>query len=92
MLGWPRHRAAAARLDHLKLADDGIPMRVLGEPEDAVGHREDGISLLFLGILTEEKGGGFPAGQMQSETLNKLFNVRRPPVIGGARLTADGPE
>jgi hypothetical protein len=61
----------------------------LREPQYAVGHSEDGISLLLLGVLTEEEGRYFPGGQVKGETLNELVEVEGCPALGATMLAAD---
>jgi hypothetical protein len=84
-----RHLGPATRLDHLKPSNDGISISGLREPKYTVGYSEDGISLLLLGVLTEEKGGYFPGSQVKGETLNESVEVKRCPPLGATMLPAD---
>src|ERR1700682_590159 len=90
MQSW--HRRAAARLDHLKFSNDGIPIDGLREPENPVGNRKDRIALLFLCVLAKEEGGCFPSCEMKCETLNESIQIERRIPSGGTSLATDRSE
>ena len=72
----PRHRRLAAALDDLNLADDGVAVDVLGEPEDAVGHGEDRVVIEGDGILADQEGRRLPTGQADGEPLHETLQGR----------------
>jgi len=88
----PRHRSAAARLDHLKFTNNGISIGGLGEPDYAVGYSKNGISLLLLGVFAEEEGSHLPAREVKGEALNELVDARCRPRLGADMLASNRAE
>ena len=53
-----------AHLHQLQLANDGVAIDGLGEPEKPVGHREHCAVVLAFRVLSDEKRGGLEAREL----------------------------
>ena len=72
----PGHGRLPAQFHDLELPHNGIPVRSLVEPQEAIGDREYGIVAdLTLDIFPDEKSGCLPTGQEQRQPLNEGLAV-----------------
>ncbi len=85
----PGHWGTPARLDHLQLSNDRIPVSRLRKPDYSIRYGEDGISLLLLRVLTEKEGSRFPCGQVKREALNESVHGERSIARRATRESAD---
>ena len=65
-----------AHLDRLDFPDHRVPIDDLRQPEDAIGHREEGVvARLVRGVLAHEERGRLAARQVQREALEKRLEI-----------------
>ena len=74
----PRDGRLAPELHDLQLPHDRVPLDLLVQPEEPVGHGEHGVVAdLPLGVLPDQEGGRLPARQVEGQPLDE--SLERPP-------------
>ena len=68
-----RQGRLAAHLHDFELAHHRVALHALAQPDQAVGHGEDRVRVVLVGVFADQEGGGLPAGHVHAQLLHELL-------------------
>jgi hypothetical protein len=68
-----RHGALPAHLHDLHLADHGVALHTLAQPEQPVGDGENRVLIVLGEVSPDQEGRGLPARHQYAEILDELL-------------------